>query len=131
LRGHDQPGGGFVAGLTFAIAFIIQYIAGGARWVEARLRVLPVRWIGFGLLAAGGTGIGATFFSRPFLSSAFQYVDLPVLGRVPMASALLFDLGVFALVLGATVLMLIALAHQSLRISRVEGKSARSADGAV
>ncbi len=131
LRGHDLPGGGFVAGLTFAIAFILQYMAGGARWVEARLTVLPVRWIGFGLLAAGGTGIGAAFFGRPFLSSSFQYVDLPILGRLPMASALLFDLGVFALVLGATVLVLIALAHQSLRISRTTSKATQRAEEAI
>ncbi len=131
LRGHDLPGGGFVAGLTFAIAFILQYIAGGARWVEARLTVLPVRWIGFGLLAAGGTGLGAAFFGRPFLTSSFQYMDIPVLGRVPIASALLFDLGVFALVLGATVLMLIAIAHQSIRVSRAAAKAAQPAEGTV
>jgi multicomponent K+:H+ antiporter subunit A len=131
LRGHDLPGGGFVAGLTLAIAFILQYIAGGARWVEARLTVRPVRWIGFGLLAAAGTGIGAAFFGRPFLSSAFRYVDLPILGRLPVASALLFDLGVFALVLGATVLVLIALAHQSLRISSVAGKPVPSSEGST
>jgi multicomponent K+:H+ antiporter subunit A len=130
LRGHDLPGGGFVAGLTFAIAFILQYITGGARWVEARLTVLPVRWIGFGLVAACGTGIGAAFFGRPFLTSSFQYVDFPVLGRLPMASALLFDLGVFALVLGATVLILIALAHQSIRVSRTTSKAAQPVEGA-
>jgi multicomponent K+:H+ antiporter subunit A len=93
-------------------------MAGGARWVEARLRVLPVRWIGAGLLVAALTGAGALWFGRPFLTTAFAYVELPVLGKVPMASALVFDLGVFALVLGATVLVLIALAHQSLRAPR-------------
>jgi multicomponent K+:H+ antiporter subunit A len=122
LRGHDLPGGGFAAGLTLAIAFILQYVAGGARWVEARLTVLPVRWIGFGLLASLGTGLTAALFSRPFLTSAFQYVDLPWLGRLPLASALIFEIGVFALVLGATVLILIALAHQSIRVGRSTSK---------
>jgi len=131
LRGHDLPGGGFVAGLTLAIAFILQYIAGGARWVEARLTVLPVRWIGFGLLAACSTGVGAVVVGRPFLTSSFQYVDFPVLGRLPMASALLFDLGVFALVLGATVLILIALAHQSIRVSRTASKTSQPAERAI
>ena len=56
LRGHDLPGGGFVAGVTMAVAFILQYMARGTIWVEARLRVLPVRWMGVGLLLAGGTG---------------------------------------------------------------------------
>ena len=118
MRGHDLPGGGFVAGLTLAIAFILQYMAGGARWVEARLRILPVRWIGVGLLAAALTGAGAWLFGRPFLTTAFAYVEVPVLGKLPLASALLFDFGVVALVLGATVLVLIALAHQSLRVYR-------------
>ncbi len=54
-------------------------------------------------------------FGYPFLTSWFQYADLPVLGRVPLASAVLFDLGVVVLVVGATVLTLVALAHQSLR----------------
>ena len=131
LRGHDAPGGGFVAGLTLAIAFILQYLAGGARWVEDRLTVLPVRWIGVGLLISGCTGLAATFFGVPFLTSAFQYIEVPVFGRVPMASALLFDLGVFALVLGATVLVLIALAHQAIRVTRTTVKAQQTKEGAA
>ena len=115
LRGHDQPGGGFIAGITMSIGFILQYLAGGTRWTEDRLRILPVYWIGTGLLLALFTGVGAWLFGMPFLTSEFQYLDLPVLGRVPMASALLFDLGVFVLVVGATVLILVAIAHQSIR----------------
>jgi len=118
LRGHDLPGGGFVAGLTLSIGFILQYMAGGTRWVEARLYILPVRWIGLGLLAAGGTGVGAWIFGYPFLTSYFTYVDLPVIGRVPFSTAMIFDLGVFMLVVGATVLLLVALAHQSIRAHR-------------
>ncbi len=115
LRGHDMPGGGFVAGLTVSIAIILQYMFGGTAWVEARLQVHPLRWMGAGLLFATGTGLGAWWFDRPFLTSWFSYLEIPVLGTVPAASALLFDIGVFALVFGATVLMLIALAHQSVR----------------
>jgi multicomponent K+:H+ antiporter subunit A len=118
LRGHDMPGGGFVAGITMAIAFIVQYMGRGTNWVEARLRVLPVRWMGVGLLLAGGTGAAAWIFARPYLTSHFSYAEMPLIGRVPMASALLFDLGVFCLVVGATVLILIALAHQSVRSHR-------------
>ena len=118
LRGHDMPGGGFVAGITMAVAFILQYMARGTNWSETRLRVLPVRWMGVGLLLAGGTGAAAWPFARSFLTSHFSYAELPLIGRVPMASALLFDLGVFSLVVGATVLMLIALAHQSVRSHR-------------
>jgi multicomponent K+:H+ antiporter subunit A len=118
MRGHDLPGGGFVAGLTMSVAFILQYMAGGTRWVEARLTILPVLWIGLGLTFAAGIGIAAWLFGYPFLTSTFAYADLPVIGRVPLASALVFDLGVFTLVVGATVLILIALAHQSIRSHR-------------
>ncbi len=118
LRGHDLPGGGFTAGLTASIAIILQYMIGGAQWTEDHLRVHPLRWMGAGLLLATGTGLGAWLFGRPFLTSYFGYAELPVIGQVPTASALLFDIGVFALVLGATVLLLIALAHQSVRGSR-------------
>lgn len=123
LRGHDLPGGGFIAGITLSLAFILQYMAGGTRWVEERLRILPVLWIGWGLLLALLTGLGAMALGAPFLTSAFAYADIPLIGAVPMATALLFDLGVFALVVGATVLMLIALAHQSVRRPKPAGSS--------
>ncbi|CAA9410692.1 MAG: Na(+) H(+) antiporter subunit A / Na(+) H(+) antiporter subunit B [uncultured Rubellimicrobium sp.] len=122
LRGHDLPGGGFSGGVTLAIAFLLQYLAAHVRWVESRLTVLPTVWMGFGLLVAGGTGLGAWVFGYPFLTAHAQYVDLPLIGEVPAATALIFDLGVFGVVVGATVLMLIAIAHQSLRSARVRGQ---------
>ncbi|MGG5886548.1 monovalent cation/H+ antiporter subunit A [Falsiroseomonas sp. HC035] len=127
LRGHDQPGGGFAAGLVMSIAFLLQYMIGGAQWVEDHLRVLPLRWIGFGLLLAGGTGVVPMLFGYPFLTTYFDYADLPLIGRIPTASALIFDIGVFALVVGATVLMLIALAHQSVRGHRAAARPVAAA----
>ena len=118
VRGHNLPGGGFAGGLTLAVAFILQYMAGGTRWVEARLHVRPVRWMAFGLLLATATGAGAWLFAQPFLTSHVIHFDLPVLGELHLPTALLFDIGVFALVVGATGLVLIALAHQSLRGER-------------
>ncbi|EJF91590.1 monovalent cation/H+ antiporter subunit A [Bartonella tamiae] len=123
VRGHDLPGGGFAAGVTMAIGFIVQYVASGTRWVENHLTVLPLRWIGFGLLMAIATGIGSWLFGYPFLTSYFQYTEIPFVGKMPTATALLFDLGVFSLVVGATVLMLIAIAHQSIRQYRVGKKN--------
>jgi multicomponent K+:H+ antiporter subunit A len=93
-------------------------MAGGTRWIEARLRIRPILWMGLGLLCAASTGMGAWLFRHPFLTSYFQYLDVPAIGKVPAATALLFDLGVFAVVVGATVLILIALAHQSIRNPR-------------
>lgn len=128
LRGHDRPGGGFAAGVAMSIAFILQYMASGTRSTEARLRVQPINWIGVGLLIAVAAGAGAWFFGYPFLTSYFQYVDIPWLGELPAATAMIFDLGVFVLVVGATVLMLIALAHQSIRTPRQVRPEARPAD---
>ncbi|MBT2134470.1 monovalent cation/H+ antiporter subunit A [Croceibacterium sp. LX-88] len=118
MRGHDLPGGGFAAGVTMSIALILQYLASGTRRVEDRLRVHPLRWMGSGLLLAVVTGLGAWWFDYPFLTSWFRYVDLPLLGEVPLATALLFDIGVFLLVIGAIALILVAIAHQSIRTTR-------------
>ncbi|MBE9607173.1 monovalent cation/H+ antiporter subunit A [Acetobacteraceae bacterium H6797] len=118
LRGHDLPGGGFAAGLMMSVAILLQYMAGGARWVEDHIRIHPLRWMGVGLLVAAGTGMAATIVGKPFLTSYFAYADLGILGKLPVASAVLFDLGVFGLVFGATVLILIAIAHQSVRSQR-------------
>lgn len=121
MRGHNLPGGGFVAGLTLAVAVILQYMAGGTRWAENRIRIRPVDWIGIGLLLAAATGAGAWFFSRPFLTSHVAHFVVPLIGEVHIPSAIAFDIGVFSLVVGATVLVLIALAHQSVRGHRASG----------
>jgi len=115
LRGHNAPGGGFVGGLVSATAIIVQYMVGGTIWVESRLRVHPLVWIGLGLLFALGAGVVGGWQSLPFLTPQELSFRLPVLGDVHLATTLLFDLGVYTLVVGATLLMLVALAHQSLR----------------
>ena len=118
LRGHNAPGGGFVGGLVMATAIITQYMAGGTIWVESRLRLHPQLLIAFGLLAAAAAGAAAWLGSRPFLTALAADLHVPVIGDVHVSSVLLFDLGVYMLVIGATVLMLVALAHQTLRSPR-------------
>jgi multicomponent K+:H+ antiporter subunit A len=115
LRGHNAPGGGFVGGLILATALLLQYIVGGTVWVEAQLRIHPLSWIAFGVLSAAAAGIGAWLTDAPFLTSLAWHGELPLLGELHLSSVLLFDLGVYMLVVGATMLMLIAIAHQSLR----------------
>ncbi len=115
LRGHNAPGGGFVGGLILATAVILQYIVGGTLWVESRLRIHPLYWIAIGLLLAAVAGIGGALAGTPFLTSQAWHGMLPLVGEVHLSSVLLFDLGVYMLVVGATVLMLVAIAHQSLR----------------
>lgn len=126
LRGHNESGGGFVAGLIVAVAFLMQYLVAGTRWVEARVRLLPTRWIGFGLLLAGVTGLGAVAVGFPFLTTHTAHVTLPLVGEVHLPSATFFDLGVFAVVVGATLLILTALAHQSIRAHRKPAQSAKA-----
>ena len=118
MRGHNQPGGGFVAGLVMSVAFILQYMVAGTQWVEAQMSLRPLRWMGTGLLCATLTGLGAMLVGYPFLTTHTAHFSLPVLGEIHLASALFFDIGVFAVVVGATLLILTALAHQSVRAHR-------------
>jgi multicomponent K+:H+ antiporter subunit A len=118
MRGHNEPGGGFVAGLVVAIAFIAQYMVSGTRWVEDRMRLLPPRWIAVGLAVALATGLGSLALGYPFLTTHTAHLTWPLVGEVHIPSAALFDLGVFAVVVGSTLLLLTAIAHQSLRARR-------------
>jgi multicomponent K+:H+ antiporter subunit A len=110
MRGHNQPGGGFIAGLITAVTLVMQYMANGQSRAEALLRADGgrrfVRWIGMGLGIAGLTGVGAFFFGQPFLTSAHSHPYIPFLGSLPLATAALFDLGVYITVVGATLLTL-------------------------
>lgn len=127
MRGHNEPGGGFVAGLVFSVALLLQYIVSGTSWVEAHLPLYPRRWIGTGLLIALATGLGALFWGYPFLTSHTAHLHLPVVGEVHVASALFFDIGVFTLVVGSTLLILTAIAHQSVRSHRFNARAAEEA----
>jgi len=129
MRGHNLPGGGFVAGLIFAVAILVQYMLAGTAWVESHLHLRPHRWLGFGLLLACITGLGAWWFGHPFLTTHTAHVDWPLVGELHLPSAFVFDLGVFAVVVGTTMLMLVALAHQSLRAHRHPGEDSDNSDG--
>jgi len=115
FRGHNEPGGGFVAGLIVAITLLMQYIVSGTRWVETRTHVRPARWIALGMLIGGLTGLGAVVYGYPFLTSHTAHVALPLLGEVHLPTAAFFDLAVLGVVVGSTLLILTALAHQSIR----------------
>ncbi len=110
LRGHNLPGGGFIAGLITALALIIQYMALGQDHAEQLLKAKSGRlyeiWIGTGLVIAGLTGLGAWFWGRPFLTSAHFYVSPPILGEMHLATAALLDVGVYITVVGATMLLI-------------------------
>jgi multicomponent K+:H+ antiporter subunit A len=128
LRGHNEPGGGFVAGLVLSISFLAQYMVSGARWVEKRMHLQPPYWIAWGLIAALLTGLGALPLGFPFLTTHTAHFTLPLLGELHLPSATFFDLGVFLVVVGSTLLMLTALAHQSLRAQRQQSQNDTGGD---
>jgi multicomponent K+:H+ antiporter subunit A len=115
LRGHNMPGGGFVAGLVFAIAYLMQYMASGYDWSHARQRYDHHVLIGWGVLIASLAGIGPWALGLPFLTSGYEYVDLWPLEKFELATAAIFDLGVFLCVLGAVLLALASLSRLALR----------------
>lgn len=106
LRGHNLPGGGFIAGLIAASAMILQYIANGVDSVKERFNVNYQSLMSVGVLIAALTGVGSWLFSKPFLTSWFTYLKWPLVGKWEFATALLFDLGVFLTVIGATMMIL-------------------------
>ena len=106
LRGHNMPGGGFIAGLVTAVAFLQQYIAHGVGWMKERLHINYQALIASGLLIATATGIGSFMFDKPFMTTWFDYFHLPWVGEFELASAMIFDLGVYLTVVGATLLIL-------------------------
>jgi multicomponent K+:H+ antiporter subunit A len=118
LRGHNQPGGGFIAGLVVAIAVIMQYMASGYAWAAERGRFDGHALLGAGVLVAGLTGLGSFLFGRPFLTSSFGYFHLPLIGEVELATAILFDIGVFLTVVGTVLLSLSQIARVEKRAER-------------
>ncbi|MGE5154553.1 MAG: hydrogen gas-evolving membrane-bound hydrogenase subunit E, partial [Bdellovibrio bacteriovorus] len=109
LRGHNQPGGGFIAGLITAVALILQYLTNGVEWTQARLSSNMHPVIGAGLLIGTLTGLASLAFGYPFLTSTFTHVHWPLVGDFEVASAIAFDLGVYLVVVGATLLILVHL----------------------
>jgi len=109
LRGHNAPGGGFIAGLITAVALIMQYLANGVAWTHRRLSNNMLPLIGAGLLIATLTGLGSLVFGYPFLTSSFTHLNWPIIGDLELATAMLFDLGVYLVVVSTTLLILIHL----------------------
>lgn len=124
LRGHNLPGGGFIAGLITSVALILQYVAHGMVWTQDRVPFRYHNVIGLGLLFATVAGAGSFAFGYPFLTSTFGYITWPVVGKFEVASAMVFDLGVYLTVIGATLLALVSIGrlnpHSAIK-SKKEG----------
>lgn len=102
FAGHYYPGGGFVGGLLTSGAFVLMLLAFDLKTVK---QVFPLDFkilIGIGLLFAAGTSAGALLFNVPFLTHAYDYFNLPLLGKTSLHTAVLFDIGVYLVVVGVT-----------------------------
>jgi multisubunit Na+/H+ antiporter MnhB subunit len=103
VRGHDAPGGGFIAALVAGAAVILQYLANGLEGVRRFLPVRSTTLLGAGILIAVGFGLAGLVFADTFLAGTIWYVPLPFGGKVKVASSLIFDLGVYLVVLAVVV----------------------------
>ncbi|MFZ4538769.1 monovalent cation/H+ antiporter subunit A [Propionivibrio sp.] len=115
MRGHNVPGGGFVAGLITGVALVMQYLANGISLTQPLMPRHPPRLLAFGLFMACGIGLASVFLGRPFLTSAHGHVHLPLLGDVELATAMVFDLGVYVVVVTVVLTVLSELGRLSLR----------------
>lgn len=102
IRGHNEPGGGFTGGLVASAAFALYSIAFGSGEARRVLRLEPRQLIGVGLLAALSSGIIALVSGQAFLTGLWGYIPLPNQGYVEVGTPLLFDVGVYLVVIGAT-----------------------------
>lgn len=123
LRGHNLPGGGFVAGLITGVALILQYLASGIGFANARLPKRIPLLLAIGLSCAVGIGAVSWLFGFPFLTTAHGHVSLPLIGEVELASALVFDLGVYIVVVSVVLMVLAELGKISERHKSVSGVS--------
>lgn len=129
LRGHQHPGGGFIAALVMTAAIALQGIAFG--WEHAN-RILPYPtpvMVGLGLFLAVGTGTAGPLLGLPFLTHGFVELELPVLGHLELASAAVFDLGVFLVVVAGAKAILLALAMEKVQDMPVPGESVARGEG--
>jgi multicomponent Na+:H+ antiporter subunit B len=109
FAGHHNPGGGFIGGLMTASSLVLLYLAYDK---ETMNKVIPIDFkkvTAAGLFVAVATGMGSFLFNVPFLSHTYDYFDLGVLGKTELATALLFDLGVYLTVVGVTMTIILSI----------------------
>jgi multicomponent Na+:H+ antiporter subunit A len=100
FAGHNAPGGGFAGGLLAGLALVVRYVAGGRYELGEAAPVEAGTLLGAGLLCAGVSGLGGLVLGGEVLQSAVLEADVPVLGHVKLVTSLLFDVGVYLIVVG-------------------------------
>ncbi|RKQ37571.1 Na(+)/H(+) antiporter subunit B [Oceanobacillus halophilus] len=110
FAGHNAPGGGFIGGLMTTGAILLLYMSYGINTVTKMLPINYIKLIPIGLLVAVATGAGSFLFEVPFLSHSFGYFHFPLFGEVELATAMLFDLGVYLTVVGVMMTIILTVA---------------------
>lgn len=109
VRGHNQSGGGFAGGLVAAAAFALYSLSHGAVSTRSVLRVPPTLLIASGLLISLLSGMVGLLFGRPFLTGMWSYLNLPGFGSIEIGTPVFFDIGVYLLVTGVTLMLVLTL----------------------
>ena len=112
LRGHNEPGGGFIAGMLTSLAIILQMVAFDLESFKKEIPWSPLRIVFSGLTLSAITGTGALVFGQPFMTSAFGHFHLPLLGDIELARAMFFDIGVYLVVVGTTLAIIRTIAEE-------------------
>jgi multicomponent Na+:H+ antiporter subunit B len=112
LRGHNEPGGGFIGGLIGAASIAVFGMASGVPAVRRALKVDPLALAGCGVLLAGFAGLMSLFIDAPFLTAIWLYLDMGDT-TVPLSTPLFFDIGVYLVVFGTISAIALALEDES------------------
>lgn len=130
MRGHQEPGGGFAAGLIIAAAIVLQGLAFGIKEAE-RFFPLPGHiTTAIGLTLAISTVIGPMLFGHAFMDHTFGYLYPPIIGKSEWATAALFDLGVFMVVVGACKSIILSIASEKSADAQISGEADLGANSA-
>ncbi len=120
-HGHNAPGGGFIAGLISAAAIILLYLTFGSQWLHTTLTFDFKYLVAIGLSISLACGLAAVLLGKPFLTHTFTVLSISVLGEIELATATIFDLGVYCVVSGGCVVAITAIG-ESDRAKRRHGQ---------
>ncbi len=100
FSGHNAPGGGFAGGLVAALALTLRYLAGGREEIQETLPIDPAKLLGAGIVISSTAAVFPMFFGYPPLMTDYVTAKLPLVGEFDIPSALVFDAGVYTIVIG-------------------------------
>lgn len=111
LAGHNSPGGGFIGGLMTASALLLMYLTFNIKSIKQVLKIDFTKIIALGLIITIITGFSSLLFGDPYLTQYFDYFQLPILGETELTTALPFDLGIYLVVVGIALTMILTIAE--------------------